>query len=82
MKFETKFQEIIQRTHDVVSFRFPRPAELAYKPGQFFFVTIKQGDKELKNIAKLLFIIAQNLPVVLQSAHLSTNLFLSVQGQP
>ena len=48
MKFETKFQEIIPRTHDVTSFRFPRPAELEYKPGQFFFVTLKQGDKELK----------------------------------
>jgi glycine betaine catabolism B len=48
MIFETNFQEIIQRTHDVVSFRFPRPAELAYKPGQFFFVTLKQSDEELK----------------------------------
>jgi ferredoxin-NADP reductase len=47
MKFETKIQEIIPRTHDVTSFRFPRPAELVYKPGQFFFVTLKQGDKEL-----------------------------------
>ena len=48
MNFETKFEEIIQRTHDVSSFRFPRPAELNYKPGQFFFVSLKQGDKELK----------------------------------
>jgi ferredoxin-NADP reductase len=47
MKFETKFQEIISRTHDVTSFRFPRPRGLEYKPGQFFFMTIKQGDKEL-----------------------------------
>ena len=47
MKFETKFQEIIPRTHDVTSFRFLRPAELEYKPGQFFFITLKQGDKEL-----------------------------------
>jgi len=47
MKFETKFQEIIPRTHDVTSFRFPRPAELKYKAGQFFFITLKQGDKEL-----------------------------------
>jgi ferredoxin-NADP reductase len=47
MKFGTKFQEIIPRTDDVTSFRFPRPAELDYKPGQFFFVTLKQGDKEL-----------------------------------
>jgi glycine betaine catabolism B len=47
MKFETKFQAIIPRTHDVASFRFSRPVELDYKPGQFFFVTLKQGDKEL-----------------------------------
>jgi glycine betaine catabolism B len=47
MKFETKFQEIISRTHDVTSFRFPRPAELDYKAGQFFFVTLKQENKEL-----------------------------------
>ncbi len=47
MKFETKFQQIIPRTHDVTSFRFSRPAELDYKPGQFFFITLKQGDKEL-----------------------------------
>jgi ferredoxin-NADP reductase len=47
MKFETKIQQIIPRTHDVTSFRFPRPADLDYKPGQFFFVTLKQGDKEV-----------------------------------
>jgi len=48
MKFETKIQEIIPRTHDVTSFRFRRPAELIYKPGQFFFVTIKNDGKELR----------------------------------
>ena len=47
MKFETTFQSIIRRTHDVSSFRFPRPQGLDYKAGQFFFVTIRQGDKEL-----------------------------------
>jgi glycine betaine catabolism B len=47
MKFETTFQEIILRTHDVTSFRFARPADLDYKPGQFFIVTLKQQDKEL-----------------------------------
>jgi glycine betaine catabolism B len=47
MKFETQFQEIISRTHDVTSFRFPRPAELDYKAGQFFFINLKQGEKEL-----------------------------------
>lgn len=48
MKFETQLKDIIPRTHDVLSFRFPRPAELDYKAGQFFFVTIKQGGRELK----------------------------------
>ena len=47
MKFETKISQIISRTADVTSFRFPKPAELTYKPGQFFFVTIRQGEKEL-----------------------------------
>jgi ferredoxin-NADP reductase len=47
MKFETKIQEIIPRTHDVTSFRFSRPADMNYKPGQFMFVTLKQGEKEL-----------------------------------
>ncbi len=47
MKFETKFQKIIPRTHDSTSFRFPRPAELEYKPGQFLYVTLRMGDTEL-----------------------------------
>jgi ferredoxin-NADP reductase len=48
MKVETYVKDIIPRTHNVTSFRFPRPAELNYKPGQFFFVTIKAQDgKEL-----------------------------------
>ncbi len=41
-------KEIIPRTHNVTSFRFPRPAELNYKPGQFLFITLKAADgKEL-----------------------------------
>jgi ferredoxin-NADP reductase len=47
MKFETYVKEIIPRTHNVTSFRFPRPVELNYKPGQFFFVTLKADGKEL-----------------------------------
>lgn len=47
MKFETTIKEVIPRTADVRSFRFPRPSDLNYKPGQFFFVSIKQGEKEL-----------------------------------
>jgi ferredoxin-NADP reductase len=47
MKFETAIQAIIPRTADVTSYCFPRPAGLDYKPGQFFFVTLKQDGKEL-----------------------------------
>ena len=47
MIFETKLQEVIPRTHDVTSFRFSRPTDLNYKPGQFMFVTLKQDEKEL-----------------------------------
>jgi glycine betaine catabolism B len=48
MRFETHLKEIIPRTHNVTSFRFPRPAELNYKAGQFFFITLKAKRKELK----------------------------------
>ena len=47
MKFETKVIEIIPRTADVTSYRFPRPVELTYQPGQYFIITIKQDNKEL-----------------------------------
>lgn len=49
MKYETNVKEIIPRTYNVVSFRFPRSSELDYKAGQFFFITLKAADgKELK----------------------------------
>lgn len=48
MKYETTIQDIIPRTHDVTSYRFSRPKELQYKPGQYFIVTIKKDDKELQ----------------------------------
>jgi ferredoxin-NADP reductase len=47
MKFETNVKEIIPRTYNVTSFRFPRPADLEYKAGQFFFVTLKKDGEEL-----------------------------------
>jgi glycine betaine catabolism B len=47
MKYETTILKIIPRTSDTASFRFPRAQGLDYKAGQFFFVTLKQGDKEL-----------------------------------
>jgi ferredoxin-NADP reductase len=40
-------KEIIPRTHNVTSFRFPRPEALNYKAGQFLFITLKSGGKEL-----------------------------------
>ena len=49
MKFETKISQIITRTSDVTSFRFPKPAGMDYKPGQFFFVNIKAAGKELQH---------------------------------
>jgi ferredoxin-NADP reductase len=47
MKFETHVKEIIPRTYNVTSFRFPRPTTLNYKPGQYLFITIKSGGKNL-----------------------------------
>jgi glycine betaine catabolism B len=47
MKFETTIQDIISRTHDVSSFRFPRPEGFDYKAGQFFYITLRQDGKEL-----------------------------------
>ncbi len=47
MKFETTILEVIERNPYIVSLRFPRPAELDYKPGQFFFVTLRCGGKEI-----------------------------------
>lgn len=38
MKFEGQILEIIKRTHDVKSFRFPRPEGFDYKPGQYILV--------------------------------------------
>ena len=41
IKFETEVLNIIQRTHNVKSFRFRIKEDVDFKPGQFFFVTIK-----------------------------------------
>lgn len=48
MKFETTVSEIIQRTYDVKSFRFPRLFSLNYKAGQFLLVTVKAAEKKLE----------------------------------
>jgi len=48
MKFETNVTDIISRTYNVKSFRFPRPSSLNHKAGQFMFITIKSGEQEMK----------------------------------
>ena len=45
-EFETKVTEVIQRTHDIKSFRFVVPEGINFKPGQFFVVTIKINGQE------------------------------------
>jgi len=47
MKIETNVLSVIPRTPNVLSIRFPRPEGLEYKAGQFFFVTLRQNNKEL-----------------------------------
>jgi ferredoxin-NADP reductase len=47
MKFETKVTDIVQRTYNVKSVRFQRPASFNYKPGQFMFITIRSEQNEL-----------------------------------
>ncbi len=48
MRFETRVSDIITRTYNVKSFRFPKPDSFSYKAGQFIFVTIKSGAQQLK----------------------------------
>ncbi len=48
LKFETHVQDIIQRTPNVKSFRFPRPPNFDYSAGQFMFITLKTEKGELK----------------------------------
>jgi ferredoxin-NADP reductase len=45
-EFETKVIDVIQRTHDIKSFRFAVSEEINFKPGQFFVLTIKIGGQE------------------------------------
>lgn len=48
MKFETYVKEIIARTKNVNSYRFFKPSNLDYLPGQFLFITLKSNGKEIK----------------------------------
>lgn len=47
MKFETDVKESIQRTREIISIRFAKPAEFDYRPGQFIFITVGGGDEEM-----------------------------------
>ena len=52
IEFETEVSDIIQRTHDVKSFRFRTKEDVDFKPGQFFFVTIKiEGMERTKHFS-------------------------------
>jgi ferredoxin-NADP reductase len=44
MEFVTIVENILQRTHNVKSFRFIKPSSFYYKAGQFMFLTIKIED--------------------------------------
>ncbi|MFH1877818.1 MAG: FAD-dependent oxidoreductase [Candidatus Omnitrophota bacterium] len=46
MEFTTELTEVISRTRSVKSFRFRRPPEAGFKPGQYFFLTIDAGGKD------------------------------------
>lgn len=50
MKFQTIVEDIIQRTIPVKSFRFDRPQEFDFNPGQWMYVTILiNGERQTKH---------------------------------
>lgn len=46
LEFETKIVDVIERVPGVKSFRFETKEEAIFKPGQFFFVTIKIEERD------------------------------------
>lgn len=46
VEFATEVLEVIKRTHNVKSFRFGRRDNVDFKPGQFFFATIRVDGRE------------------------------------
>lgn len=52
-EYDTEFSEIIRRTPEVKSFRFPiSSTRTLYQAGQFFFVTIKvKGEEALHHFS-------------------------------
>jgi ferredoxin-NADP reductase len=47
VKFKATLQQIINQTNDTYSFRFPKPKELTYKPGQYMLVNLKPEGNDL-----------------------------------
>jgi len=47
LQYQTFVKDILPRTRDVKSFRFSRPAELEFKPGQYLLLTVSDQGKEL-----------------------------------
>ncbi len=46
MQFQTQVEEVLIRVKGVKSFRFKRPPEFVYDPGQWIFVTIRADGEE------------------------------------
>lgn len=50
--FETELLDVVQRTSNVKSFRFKVKEEVNFKPGQFFFLTIRiHGEERTKHFS-------------------------------
>lgn len=47
MKFLAQITRILQRTSSATSYRFKKPTELFYKPGQYMLVTLNVAGKEV-----------------------------------
>jgi len=48
LEFEARIENVIVRTYNVQSFRFARPREFNYRPGQFAFVTVKVAGQKMR----------------------------------
>ncbi len=48
MRFETSVIQKIQRTQNIISIRFNKPKDFEHIPGQFMFIKLKSGGKELE----------------------------------
>ncbi len=48
MRFETSVKQKIQRTPDIISIRFNKPKDFEHAPGQFMFIKLNSGGKEME----------------------------------